>query len=125
MIKFEHRGSFKNAERMLMKSMNGIPLSVLNEYGEKGVNALSAATPKDSGKTADSWGYNITSKNGVHTLNFTNANIQNGVLVAVLIQYGHAAKSGGWIAGHDYINPALQPILDELTEKVCGEVKKR
>ena len=87
--------------------------------------ALSSATPIDSGKTANSWNYEITNKNGSVTISFNNSNIQNGVPIAIILQYGHGTKNGGWVQGRDYINPAIQPVFDEIVDKAWREVTKR
>jgi hypothetical protein len=98
--------------------------SILDRYAKECIEALKSATPKDTGKTADSWSYNITRKNGKSVLSFYNSNIQNGVKIAVILQYGHATKSGTWIEGKDYINPSLLPIFERLTESAWEEVSK-
>ena len=95
---------------------------VLKKYAEAGVQALSAATPVDSGKTAASWGYEIEeTKNGL-TIYWTNSNVNKHVNIAIIIQYGHATGSGGWVEGRDYINPALQPIFDQMADALWKEV---
>ena len=87
--------------------------------------ALSSATPIDSGKTANSWSYEITNKDGSVTITFNNSNIQNGVPIAIILQYGHGTRNGGWVQGRDYINPAIQPVFDEIVDKAWREVTKR
>ena len=125
MIKFRHKGDFSGLERYLGRSAEGIPLSVLDKYGQEGVRALSASTPKDTGTTAGSWYYRTEKSKGVLKLIFCNSNIQNGTPVAVVIQYGHAARNGGFVQGRDYINPALRPIFDRLAQEAWEEVRKR
>ena len=123
MITFKHRGSFKNTETFFKKLLKRDFLSNLNKYGKMGVEALSAATPRDTGKTADSWDYSIEeSKNGVKIV-WTNSNVNKGVNIALLLQYGHATRNGGYVMGRDYINPAIQPIFDQILETAWGEVK--
>lgn len=125
MIKFRHKGDFSGLERYLGRSAEGIPLSVLDKYGQEGVRALSASTPKDTGTTAGSWYYRTEKSKGVLKLIFCNSNIQNGTPVAVVIQYGHAARNGGFVQGRDYINPALRPIFDRMAQEAWEEVRKR
>lgn len=121
MITFAHKGSFKNTERFLRRNRK-MNLETLAKYGEKGVQALSAATPVDSGKTAMSWDYRITVSENRVTIDWVNSNIIDHVSVAVILQYGHATGTGGYVQGRDYINPAIQPILDEIAKKAWEEV---
>ena len=95
---------------------------VLDSYGKKGVEALSAATPVDTGLTASSWTYKINANSKGAEISFSNTNVNKGVNIAIILQYGHGTGTGGWVEGRDYINPAIQPIFDELTEKVWKEV---
>lgn len=95
---------------------------VLKKYAEAGVQALSAATPVDSGKTAASWGYEIEETKSGLTIYWTNSNVNKHVNIAIIIQYGHATGSGGWVEGRDYINPALQPIFDQMADALWKEV---
>ena len=97
----------------------------MDKYGREGVAALSSATPMDTGKTAQSWYYEIENKNGSATLTFYNSNIQDGTPIAIILQYGHATGTGGWVEGRDYINPAIQPIFDKLAADAWKEVTKR
>ena len=99
-----------------------VKLGDLNRYGREGVRALSAATPVDSGETASSWSYDIIREDGRTSIVFSNSNIQNGVPIAIILQYGHATRNGGWIEGRDYINPAIQPIFDKIVEDAWKEV---
>lgn len=95
---------------------------VLKKYAEEGVQALSAATPVDSGKTAASWGYEIEETKSGLTIYWTNSNVNKHVNIAIIIQYGHATGSGGWVEGRDYINPALRPIFDQMADALWKEV---
>jgi hypothetical protein len=98
---------------------------ILDKYGAEGVAALASATPVDTGETARSWYYKIErDKSGSFTLAFFNSNIQNGVPIAIILQYGHGTRNGGWVEGRDYINPAIQPIFDRLADEAWREVKK-
>lgn len=98
--------------------------SILRKYGEAGVSALMAATPVDTGKTASMWGYEIEKTSSGWTINWTNDNINNYVNIAVILQYGHGTGTGGYVAGRDYINPAMAPIFDELADEAWNEVTK-
>ena len=97
---------------------------ILDKYGQAGVAALASATPVDTGLTAASWGYKIERAATSSKIIFTNSNIQNGVPIAIILQYGHATGNGGWVEGRDYINPAIQPIFDAILEEACKEVRK-
>lgn len=122
MITINHYGDFKKLTNFLEKMKRMFDVSILDKYGREGVAALSAATPIDSGKTASSWTYEIKDiKDGV-TLTFNNANIQNGVPIAIILQYGHGTRNGGWVEGRDYINPAIQPVFDKLANEAWKEV---
>lgn len=123
-IVFKQRGDFKKLTNFLEKTKSIVSVSMLDKYGKKGVEALAAATPKDSGLTASSWEYEIFIKNGVAKISFTNTNIQNGVPIAIILQYGHGTKNGGWVQGRDYINPAVQPVFDEILNEVWREVTR-
>lgn len=122
MIKLSSTGNFNKTEKFLKRS-NNIKLD-LDAYGRKGVAALAAATPVNSGETANSWYYEITKQNGKYTIAFKNFNINKGVPIAIILQYGHGTNNGGWVEGRDYINPAIQPIFDEMAEAAWKEVKR-
>lgn len=94
----------------------------LASYGERGVKALAAATPKDTGKTADSWTYSIEEGKGTVSIVWSNTNVNKGLNIAVLLQYGHGTRNGGYVQGRDYINPALRPLFDEIANKAWEEV---
>lgn len=124
MISFKHKGDFSKTTNYLKRLRQIQIIKILNQYGAKGVTALSAATPVDTGKTASSWSYKVETTNTSASLVFRNSNIQNGVPIAIILQYGHATGTGGWVEGRDYINPALQPIFNQLLQQVWGEVTK-
>lgn len=124
MIRFEHKGDFSKTSRFLKKAKNAIRISELDKYGQAGVAALSSATPKDSGKTASSWYYEIERQNGSVSITFNNSNVNNGVPIAIILQYGHGTGTGGWVEGRDYINPAIRPIFDEIANSAWKEVTK-
>ena len=122
MISISNRGSFKNTEKLLKKSLGLDYMSVLEKYGREGVQALSAATPVDSGKTSTSWNYRINRNRTGISLEFYNTNVNKGVNIAIILQYGHGTRQGGWVQGKDYINPALKPIFDQLADAAWKEV---
>lgn len=122
MISIRHSGNFKNTERFFSKALKADYKSVLKIYGDKGVAALRSATPKDSGETADAWSYVIDEKKGRLALTFTNDHIEKGVNIAIILNYGHGTASGTWVAGRNYIDPAIQPIFDKIADDVWKEV---
>ena len=124
MIKFNHKGDFSKLTGFLEKAKNVVRAGDLDKYGRRGVDALAAATPVDSGLTANSWYYEIENKNGSAKITFHNSNIQNGVPIAILLQYGHGTRNGGWVEGRDYINPAIQPVFDDIANDAWKEVTK-
>ena len=124
MISFRQKGDFSKTSRYLEKVKRAVKLSDLDKYGREGVAALKSATPIDSGLTASSWSYEIKQEKGSIVISFHNSNIQNGVPIAVIIQYGHGTGTGGWVEGRDYINPAVRPIFDRIAEQVWREVTK-
>ena len=124
MISFRQKGDFSKLTRFLEKAKNVVRIGDLDKYGREGVAALSSATPVDSGLTASSWYYKVEHTNGSANINFYNSNIQNGVPIAIILQYGHGTGNGGWVQGRDYINPAIQPIFDKIAENAWREVTK-
>ena len=124
MIKIEQKGDFSKLTRYLERAKETVKLGDLDRYGRAGVSALSSATPVRTGLTASSWYYKIENSNGVASISFHNSNIQNGVPIAIILQYGHGTRNGGWVQGRDYINPAIQPIFDSIAEKAWREVTK-
>ena len=124
MISFRQKGDFSKLTQFVERAKESVKIGDLDKYGREGVAALSSATPIDSGKTANSWSYEITNKDGSVTITFNNSNIQNGVPIAIILQYGHGTRNGGWVQGRDYINPAIQPVFDEIVDKAWREVTK-
>ena len=122
MISFKSEGDFSKLNGFLEEVKEKIKLSNLDKYGRQGVLALRSATPKDTGKTADSWDYKIIRNNESVSISFYNTNIQNGMQIAILLQYGHATKNGGWVEGRDYINHAIRPLFDKIAEDAWREV---
>ena len=123
MIRVTMHGKFTKTDSFFQRLLEKVKFSSLDAWGRKGVAALSSATPVDTGKTADSWYYEIIRENGKVRLRWLNSNIKNGVNIAHIIQYGHAARNGVFIEGRDYINPALRPIFDGIEESAWKEVK--
>ena len=122
MISFRHSGNFKNTERFFKKASNINYTKILDFYGKAGVNALEKATPVDTGLTASSWEYSYKINKGSFLISWNNTNIENGTCVAILIQYDHGTKNGGYVQGIDYINPALKPIFDSLADQAWKEI---
>ena len=122
MIKITQKGNFNNTEKFLKGSQKIDFIKLLNEYGKRGVDALSANTPIDSGKTASLWNYEIHTTKNTYKVIWTNDNINQGVPIAILIQYGHATRNGGYVEGRDFINPAMKPIFDSMAEELWKEV---
>ena len=124
MISFRQKGDFSKLTRFLERAKNLVHLSDLDRYGREGVAALASATPVDTGKTAASWYYDIKINKESASITFNNSNVQNGVPIAIILQYGHGTRNGGWVEGRDYINPAIQPIFDRLADEAWEEVTK-
>lgn len=123
LVKVERQGDFRKLNSFLEKAKEAFNIGVLNKYGRAGVRALSEATPEDSGKTAESWSYDIIRTRNSITLVWINDNIVDGANIALLLQYGHATKSGTWVEGIDYINPALKPIFEQMKNDILKELK--
>ena len=124
MITIRHKGDFSKTSKFLSRARSGDYIKVLDKYGRAGVAALASATPVDSGITAASWYYEIERGSGTIKLVFGNANVNDGVSIAIILQYGHGTGTGGWVQGRDYINPAIQPIFDKIAEDAWREVTK-
>lgn len=124
MITFKSKGDFKKLSSFFERAKEAAKMGDLDKYGREGVEALRQATPVDTGVTADSWYYEINRDSGIVSISFHNSNIQNGVPIAIILQYGHGTNHGGWVEGRDYINPAIQPIFDKIAEDAWKEVTK-
>ena len=124
MITFRHKGDFSKTIKFMESAKKAVRLADLDKYGQEGVVALASATPVDTGRTANSWYYEIVVKDGSAAITFYNSNIQNGVPIAIILQYGHGTRNGGWVQGRDYINPAIQPIFDKIANRAWEEVTK-
>lgn len=124
MISFRQKGDFSELSSFLERAKETIKFGDLDKYGREGVAALESATPVDTGLTAKSWHYEIIRTKESVSISFNNSNIQNGVPIAVILQYGHGTRNGGWVEGRDYINPAIQPIFDRIANEAWKEVSK-
>lgn len=124
MITITQKGSFNNTERYLAKLKAAEQYAVLNKYGSLGVNALSNATPVESGLTAGSWSYTVVSRPGYYSIRWHNSHIEDGVPIAVILQYGHGTGTGGYVQGRDYIMPAIRPIFDAMAAEAWREVTR-
>jgi hypothetical protein len=124
MISFRHKGDFSKLTNYLEKAKKKVKLGDLDKYGRAGVDALSSATPVDTGLTARSWYYKISRTEDSVTISFNNSNIQNGVPIAIILYYGHGTRNGGWVQGRDYIKPAIRPVFDNLANEAWREVTK-
>lgn len=124
MITITQKGSFDNTERYLRRLKTQQLYQVLNKYGNLGVVALSNATPRDSGETAESWYYSIKIRTGYYSIRWHNRNVKDGIPIAVLIQYGHGTGTGGYVQGRDYIMPAMRPIFDQIAAEAWREVTR-
>lgn len=122
MITIKHKGDFKKLDRYLERLLNVIKRGELDKYGRMGVDALMAATPVDGGKTARSWYYEVKHTNGGASIVFRNSNVNDGVPIAIILQLGHGTGTGGYVAGRDYINPAVRPIFDQIANDAWKEV---
>lgn len=122
MIVVKHSGNFDRTEKFLKRMSKGDIFKSLDRYGQKGVSALAAATPKDSGKTASSWGYEVEQNGSSYSIVWKNSNTNKGVNIAVILQYGHGTRKGGFVQGRDYINPAMRPVFDQIASEAWREV---
>lgn len=123
MLTIRQKGDFSKLTKYLIKVKDASKLdNVLDKYGQKGVDALSKATPVDTGLTASSWYYETESNGNGASIVFYNSNVNKGVSIAIILQYGHGTRNGGWVEGRDYINPAIQPVFNEIAEMAWKEV---
>ena len=123
MIEFRQKGDFSKLNNFLEKSKELVSMGILNKCGREGVAALSSKTPVDTGLTAREWYYKISKKKGQISITFHNRHVVDGVPIAIILQYGHATKNGGWVEGIDYIDPAIQPIFDKIVNEAWRGVK--
>lgn len=124
MITFRHKGDFSITKRYLERVKSAVHIGLFDKYGREGVAALASATPFESGETANSWYYEVVHSKGTITISFLNSHINDGVPIAIILQYGHGTGTGGWVEGRDYINPAIQPIFDKIVDDAWKEVTR-
>lgn len=124
MVRFRQKGDFSKLSRFLERAKEAVKLGDLDKYGREGVRALRSATPMDSGLTAESWYYKINRGEESVSISFHNSNRNKGVLIAIILQYGHGTGTGGWVEGQDYINPSIKPIFNKIAEDAWKEVTK-
>ena len=124
MITLESLGEYAALKNYLIRLLKGDKYALLDKYGQIGVKMLHDATPVDTGKTADSWSYRIEHKDGQWCLWFENSNINKGVPIAVILQYGHGTGTGGWVEGRDYINPVIRPVYMKILQEIRTEIFK-
>ena len=122
MITISNKGNFEKTTAFLNKMKKRDVTNILNKYGELGVELLSEATPIDTGKTADSWNYDVVVERDRYEIQWSNSNVNDGVNIAMILQYGHGTRQGGYVQGIDYINPATQQVFDEMADELWGEV---
>lgn len=122
-IIFRQKGDWKKTRKFLKRCSDLDLDDVLNRYGQEGVDALAKATPKDTGKTAASWSYEIAKGKESIVITWKNSNIVDGVPIAVILQYGHGTRNGGYVDGVDYINPAMRPVFERIAARAWGEVR--
>ena len=125
MITLTSKGDLSKTYKFLDKISKKIVYNRLEMYGQRGVNALAAATPKDTGLTAASWYYEVERTDNDLAIYWKNSNTNNGVNIAIILQYGHGTNGGGYVRGIDYINPALRPIFEEIANDVWEEVTEQ
>ena len=124
MIRIHQKGDYAKVAKYLNDLRKISRMRILTKYGKMGVNALSSATPINSGKTASMWDYKIEDTRDGSKIIFTNDHINKNVPIAIILQYGHGTGTGGYVEGRDYINPAIQPIFDQIAEDIWKEVTK-
>jgi len=123
MIQIKQKGNFNKLEQFF-KNVSSLDYGALEKYGKMGVEALASATPIESGETAQSWFYEIVKNHGGVRINWKNSHVVDGVPIAIILQYGHGTRNGGYVQGRDFINPAISPIFDKMTNDLWKEVIK-
>jgi hypothetical protein len=122
MITITQKGSFNRTERYLQRMKSAQRFAILNKYASIGQNALSNATPADTGLAAASWYYTIVNRPGYYSIRWHNSDVENGFPVAIMIDYGHGTGTGGYVQGRSYIMPAIRPIFDKMVAEILREV---
>jgi hypothetical protein len=121
-LEFTSSGDFSNTDRLLA-SLGKLDISsVLHSFGQQGVDALARATPVESGLTAASWDFEVTQTSSKWTITWLNHHVNQGVPIAVILEYGHGTGTGGYVQGRDYINPAMRPIFDQIAQQAWKAV---
>ena len=124
MIVIKKTGDYRRANSYLERLLEIVHLGILDKYGSKGVAALQAATPKETGRTANSWYYEISHTTSSASITWFNSNNNQGYNIAILIQYGHGTGTGAYIQGIDYVNPAMKDVFEQIANDVCEEIKR-
>lgn len=124
MISFTVSGTHRKTMDFLTRMKSGSHLEIAAKYGAQGVSALMGATPVEDGETQAGWYYEIDRRSGYLGVHWYNSNVEDGIPIAVLIQYGHGTGNGGYVQGRDYINPALRPLFDQIAAEMWKEVTK-
>lgn len=124
MLRIQAEGDFTKTMDFLERAKRLVGMSIFDKYGKIGVEALRSATPKDTGETANSWYYEVNREGNKVTIDWLNRNVNDGVNIAVIIQYGHGTGTGGYVRGIDYINPAMKPVFDKIADDLWREVTR-
>lgn len=124
MIKVTSKGNWNQTNAYLNRMLSREHLAVLNKFGPIGVSALASATPKESSLTANSWTYEVESGAGFYKMSWLNTNVHEGANVAVLLQFGHGVRGGGYVQGRDFINPAMRPVFDQMADEMWKAVTR-
>ena len=123
-VKITSKGDFNKTFKFLEKMKNFQIRQILERYGQEGVSALSSATPTDTGTTANSWSYEIESNGDTHAIYWSNSHTNKGVNIAIILQYGHGTRNGGWVESRDYINPAIDEVFKGFANALWVEITK-
>lgn len=123
-IRFTTKGDWGKTYSYLKRLQSAQAFAIMEKYGQRGVVALTAATPVESSETANSWTYEIVRKKGYYAIHWNNTHVEDGIPIAVILQYGHGTGTGGYVQGHDYIMPAIRPIFNEMINEIWREVTK-
>lgn len=124
MLKIKSKGNWDRTDKFFKKSVKITKIENIALFAEKCIERLKQETPKDSGITAESWDYTINIVGKRKTLYLTNSNIQNGVKIVILIEFGHATPSGTWVEGQNFVGPITQEVYNEIVNKTWKELKK-
>jgi len=122
MITVKVTGSFEKTQAFLKRVSKLDIIGLLRASAQEGVNALSRVTPIETGVAAHSWGFEVSSSGGIYTIIWTNSDVENGFPVVIMLQYGHGTGTGGYVAGYDFINPAMRPVFDKIADDIWKAV---